>query len=74
MEAHVTDFVRQCLHCVDSEAGEMIPRSLGETVLGTRPREVMYFDFLYVGESGPLGENGLAERDGYKYVLVLMDG
>ena len=33
----------------------------------------MHFDFLYVGESGPLGENGLAERDGYKYILVLVD-
>ena len=73
MEAQVAEFVRQCLHCVDSKAGEMIPRPLGETVHGTRPGEVMHFDSLYVGESGPLGEDGLAESDGYKYILVLMD-
>ena len=33
----------------------------------------MHFDLMCVGESGPLGEDGLAERDGYKYIPVLMD-
>ena len=73
MERHVTEFVRQCLHCMDSKAGEKIPRPLGETVHGTRPGEVVHFDFLYVGESGPLGADGLEEVDGHKYILVMLD-
>ena len=26
MEVHVTEFVKQCLHCIDSKAGEKVPR------------------------------------------------
>ena len=73
MEEHVTDFVKQCLHCMDSKAGEKVPRPLGETVHGTRPGEVVHFDYLYVGESGPLGDDGLDEEEGFKYILVMMD-
>lgn len=29
MEEHVADFVKQCLHCINSNAGEKVPRSLG---------------------------------------------
>ena len=55
MEQHVTEFVKQCLHCMDSKAGEKVPRPLGETVHGKRPGEVTHFDYLHVGTSGPLG-------------------
>ena len=68
MEVHVTEFVKQYLHCMDSKAGEKIPRPLGETVHGTRLGEVLHFDFLYVGDSGPLGKDGLDEGDGFKYI------
>ena len=51
---------------MDSKAGEKIPRPLGETVHGTRPGEVLHLDYLYVGDSGPLGKE-------FKYVLVMMD-
>ena len=44
----MTEFVKQCLHCTDSKAGEEVPR-LGQ---------VLHFDYLYVGDSGPLGKNG----------------
>ena len=71
MEVHVIEFVKQCLHCMDSKAGEKIPRPLGETVHGRRPGEVLHFDFLYLGDSGPLGKDGLDERDGFKYILVM---
>ena len=37
MEVHVTEFVKQCLHCMDSKAGEKIPRPLGDTVHERRP-------------------------------------
>ena len=41
----------------------MVPRPLGESVHGTRPDEVMSFNYVYVGESGQLGESGLDEGD-----------
>ena len=42
IEEHVAEFVKQCLHCMDSKAGEKVPRPLGETVHGTRPGEVVH--------------------------------
>ena len=69
----MTGFVKQCLHCMDSRAGEKVPRPPGETVQGTRPSEVFHFDYLYVGDSGPLGKDGLDEGDGFKYILVVMN-
>ena len=69
----MTEFVEQCLHCMDSKAGEKVPRPLGETVHGTRPGEVLYFDYLYVGDSGPLGKDRLDEGDMFKCILVMMD-
>ena len=73
MEVHVTEFVKQCLHCMDSKAGVKIQRPLGETVHESRPGEVLHFDYLYVGDSGPLGKDGLDERNGFKCILVVMD-
>ena len=69
----MTEFVKQCLHCMDSKAGEKFPRPLGETAHGTRPGEVLHFDYLYVGDSGPLGNGGLDEENGFKYILVMID-
>ena len=31
---------------------------------GRRPGEVLHFDYLYVGDSGALGKDGLDEADG----------
>ena len=67
------EFVRQCLHCADSRAGDVVPRPLGETVHGTTPNEVVHFDYLYVGDSGPLASHGLSEEAGFRYILVIMD-
>ena len=69
----MTEFVKQCLHCMDSKAGEKIPRPLRETVHGRRPGEVLYFDSWYVGDSGPLGKYGLDEGDGFKYIFFMVD-
>ena len=52
MEEHVTEFVKQRLHCMDSKPGEKVPCPLGETVHGTRPGQVVHFDYLCVGEVG----------------------
>ncbi|CAN0007235.1 unnamed protein product, partial [Sphacelaria rigidula] len=46
VETHVREFVRQCLHCADSRAGDVVPRPLGEMAHGTTPNEVVHFDYL----------------------------
>ncbi|CAM9685520.1 unnamed protein product, partial [Sphacelaria rigidula] len=73
IKTNVREFVRQCLHCADSRAGGFVPRPFGETVHGTTPNEVVHFDFLHVGESGPLASQGLSEDAGFRYILVIMD-
>ena len=40
---------------------------------GTAPNEVVHFDYLYMGESGPQGSQGLSEDGGFRYILVIMD-
>ena len=63
MKEDVTEFVQQCLHCVDSRVGNVLPRPFGEILLGTEVGEVLHFDYLKLGDSD----------DGYAYVLVLVD-
>lgn len=72
IESHVKEFVKQCLRCVDSKAGEMVPRSLGETVPGAQPGEETR-SFLYFGQKGPLKGDDLDEGGGFKYILVISD-
>lgn len=67
MDTDVTDLVKQYLHCMDSKAGEKVPRSLGEMAHGTRLGEVVHFDYLYIGESGPLSGDRLNEDEGHKH-------
>ena len=67
------EFVRQCLHCADTRSGDVVPRPLGETVHGTAPNEVVHFDYLYVGESGPQASQGLSEDGSFRYIFVIMD-
>ena len=67
------EVVRQCLHCADTCSGDVVPRPLGETVHGTGPNEVVHFDYLCVGESGPQASQGLSEDGGFRYMLVIMD-
>ena len=62
MEEDVKAFVTNCLHCITTKSGP-IPRPLGEAVHGSRPNEVLHYDFLHVGKS----------EDGYVYVLVIKD-
>ena len=73
MEAQMREFVQQCLHCVDTRSEDVVPRPLGETVHGTAPNEVVHFDCLYVGESGPQAYQGLSEDGGFRYILIIMD-
>ena len=48
-------------------------RPYGDTVHGTALGEVVHFDFLYVGNSGPEASEGLPEEDGFRSILVIMD-
>ncbi|KAE9282551.1 hypothetical protein PR003_g27380 [Phytophthora rubi] len=61
--ADVAAFVNGCLHCMTTASGR-IPRPFGETLVATKPNELLHFDYLTMVE----GEGGL------KYVLVLKDG
>ena len=42
--AHVEEFVKQCLHGMDSKAGKMVPRPFGETTHGERAGEGVKHD------------------------------
>lgn len=37
VDMHLTEFVKQCLHCMDSKAGEKVPRPFRETVSWQSP-------------------------------------
>ena len=63
MKEDVAEFVQQCLHCMDSRVGNVVPRPLDEILHGTEVGEVVHFDHLKLGDSD----------NGYAYVLVLVD-
>ena len=63
MKEDVTEFIQQRLHCVDSRAGSVVLRPLGETLHGTEVGEVLHFDYFKLSDSD----------DGYAYLLVLVD-
>ncbi|KAE9002974.1 hypothetical protein PR003_g16189 [Phytophthora rubi] len=63
LSAVVSSFVGQCLLCLHSRGGKIIPRPWGETIECSSRNEVLHFDFLYMGES--YGQS--------KYLLVLKD-
>ena len=72
MEQDIAKFIRQCLHCVDSKAGNAMPRPLGDLVHGTEVGEVSHSDYLSLGGSNDIDTGGLVDG-GYNHVLVLMD-
>ena len=59
----VRSFVSSCLLCVLAKSGNKVPRPLSTTLHGTKPNEVIHFDYLFLGDS---------EHD-HKYVLVVKD-
>lgn len=63
LEEDTREFVRNCLHCIVAKGGIKVPRPLSSALHGTRPNEVLHFDYIYMG----LGIDEL------KYVLVLQD-
>ncbi|GMF58766.1 unnamed protein product [Phytophthora fragariaefolia] len=59
----VSTFVRLCRLCLHSNGGETIPRPWGETIEYSKRNDVLYFDYLSMGES--FGDS--------KYLLVPKD-
>jgi hypothetical protein len=56
--------VQNCLHCVATILGDKMPRPMDTQLHATKPNEILYFEFLYIGLS----------RDGkYQSLLLLKD-
>lgn len=59
----VQAFVRACIHCLSTVGGEKVPRPFGPAVHGTKPNDLVQFDYIDLGPS----------KTGDKYVLMLRD-
>ena len=66
MAEDVSTFCHQCLHCVPTRGGRMVPRPLGDTLVGARGNHVLQVDFLFV-------EPIKGQNHSQKYILVLKD-
>ena len=56
-------FISSCTLCVLSKSGNKVPRPLSTTLHASKPDEVIYFDYLFLGDSD----------EDRKYVLVVKD-
>ena len=63
LTADVRAFVRACIHCISTTGGERIPRPFGPAFFGTKPHDLVQFDYVDLGPS----------RNGDKYVLMMRD-
>jgi hypothetical protein len=66
-DKEISDFVNICLHCKRNKGGRIKQRPYGMLLQGSKPFEVLYLDFLYIGPSKPY--DGVI----YKYVLIIKD-
>ena len=71
MEKDIAKLIRQGLYCIDSKAGNAMPRPLGDLVHGTAVGNVLHFDYIRLEESDAIDTGRLVDG-GYKHVLVLM--
>jgi transposase InsO family protein len=63
MTSDVQAFVRACIHCLSTVGGGKVPRPFGPAVHGTKPNDLLQFDYIELGPS----------QAGDKYVLMLRD-
>ncbi|RAN85649.1 hypothetical protein B5P41_33830, partial [Bacillus sp. SRB_28] len=63
----VTSICNLCLHCIPTRGGKRIPRPFGEACHGTRPNQVLHFDFMYIM---PRVKGSYHE---FEWVLVIVD-
>ena len=65
MEESVELFIKRCLHCRRNKGGLHERRPLGAPLQGLTPNDVLYTDFLHLGESI------LYEGQIFNYVLII---
>ena len=63
LKQDVKDFIRGCIHCLSTQGGGSMPRPFGPSFFGTKPNDLLQFDYI---ELGP-------RSIGAKYVLMLRD-
>lgn len=56
-------FVKSCIHCLSTTGGRRVPRPFGPAVHGTRPNDLLQFDYLEIAPAS----------NGDKYILMLRD-
>jgi len=63
MTVDIRSFVRACIHCLSTTGGGKVPRPFGPATHGTKPNDLVQFDYLEIGPS----------KTGEKYLLLLRD-
>lgn len=63
LSVDVRDFVKACIHCLSTKSGSKTPRPFGAAMHGTKPNDVLQFDYIEL----------LPSKNGCKYVLMLRD-
>lgn len=56
-------FTKSCIHCLSTTGGETVPRPFGPALHGTKPNDLVQFDYIELGKS----------CTDEKYVLMLRD-
>eukprot|EP00918_Siedleckia_nematoides_P090338 GHVU01198592.1.p1 GENE.GHVU01198592.1~~GHVU01198592.1.p1 ORF type:complete len:894 (+),score=71.71 GHVU01198592.1:1173-3854(+) len=46
MANDIAQFCRECIHCMRGASDWVVPRPLGETMMATRPNEIVHVDYL----------------------------
>lgn len=59
----VRSFVQSCIYCLWTVGGERVPRPFGTALHGTKPNDLLQFDYIELAPSS----------EGDKYVLMLLD-
>lgn len=59
----VRNFVSACLLCMLAKSGNKVPRPLSTTVHGTKPNQVIHFDYLFLGQSDTDNKYALVVKD-----------
>lgn len=72
LEADVQTFVRQCILCVKTRGGRMVPRPLGRQLEGQRPDEVIHMDYISLSKM-QRADGTEAEGGEDKGLLVIKD-
>lgn len=67
MDAEVLTFARDCLGCLKTKTGAVIPRPFGERLFPTRRNQVISLDYMYIEAASQKGPHS------FEYVLVMKD-